>query len=75
MKSTIENLEKHFILKASVNAATGLQMAQHLWDYRCDLSDSQSIQEFVHIINAASLSLQTVCKSINYDLHKGKNGD
>ena len=64
---TIENLKQHFILRAAVNSATALQMAQHIWSHEGAVH--HSISELVTVINTASLSLKRVCESINYGSH------
>jgi hypothetical protein len=60
------NLRKNYIHSATKNAAIALNMAQQVNDKE-GISHSDAVQELVCLINSASLALQRVCTSMEYN--------
>ena len=59
-------MEKHYLTKIASNAAMALSMAKEL--SVVSRADHGEIQEFAHLIDAASKSLMRICKSHAFDL-------
>lgn len=67
-------LRRHYIHTATKNAAVALNMAQQVWDKE-NMPVDRGVQELVTIINTASLSLQRVCESMQYEFNmENENG-
>lgn len=68
LPNTLENLERNFIAKASINSALALQMAQQLWNDQ-NTSDTQ-IADYVDLINVISKKLKDHCWQLNWQAHE-----
>lgn len=62
-------LRNLFVHKATKNAAVALNMAQQVWDKE-GIPGNHGVIELVQLINAASLALQRVCESIEYNFNE-----
>ena len=65
LPNTLENLERNFIVKASINSALALQMAQQLLSSGID----SQIHDYVHLINSISIKLKNHCHDANWEAH------
>lgn len=55
-------MRRHYITAATGNAAIGLSMAKEVLS-KCDSGKApEALQELVHVINIASLSLIKICE-------------
>jgi len=68
---TIERLDRHFIVKATINSTTALQMAIQAWNDPALMRGE--IQGYVDIINTASIKLKDLCQYQNYRAHRDYN--